>query len=163
MKIRGSCSSGYSPSTSVCFSSTQTVKVLPNLEQGCADLCHCENQNNNIPNAISIYIWKSCSWCSQDSTWKMNGVQCPDGLACGKNSIKETCTWGTRGHPYRVPQNLLEKEAREIISPILCEGERHIYKLRQTAVESKILLPAFLQIAFESGLKSCCASFLASL
>lgn len=53
-------------------------------------LCFFEGQNNNIPNPISIYIWKSCSWSSQDPIWKVNGVQCPDGLAYGKNRMKET-------------------------------------------------------------------------
>ena len=72
-------------------------------------LCLFQSQNNNIPNPISIYIWKSCSWCSQDPIWKVDGVQCPDGLACGKNRMKETSsTWGTSRHPQRVPQNLLE-------------------------------------------------------
>lgn len=112
------------PHQAPCSSSRQS-RSFQTSSRDMLYLCLFENQNNNIPNPISIYIWKSCSWCSQDPTWKVDGVQRPNGLACRKNRMKETCsTWGTSRQPQRVPQNLLKKGAKEVVPPILYEEER---------------------------------------
>lgn len=92
-------------------------------------LCLFQSQNNNIPSPISIYIWKNCSWCSQDPTRKVDGVQRPDGLACEKNRMKETHnTWATSDDPQRVQKNLLEEGSKRGCFP-------HSLRSRKTSLQ----------------------------
>lgn len=93
-------------------------------------LCLFQSQNNNIPSPVSIYIRKNCSRCSQEPTWKVDQVQRPDGLACGRNRMKETRnTWATSGHPQRVPKNLLEEGSKRRCFP-------HSLRNRKTSLQT---------------------------
>lgn len=127
-------------------------------------LCLFESQNNDISNAISIYIRKSCSRCSQDPIRKVDGVQCPDSLACGKNRTRETCsTWGTSGHPQWVPQNLHEGQNKRACLPHSWRKGKKSIQTGATCSGKWSSSPGISSDWLWDMPSSCCASFSASL